>query len=214
MAVSIIDVSSDTRANYGVQDTFEAASTMKVLSAVLFLHQVEDGTQSLSGSFDDTSAQLQLREMINRSNNNSWAIINKQIGYRQLVAYAKSIGLNSYDANKNLISAHDAASLLSQLYQGKLLNEKDTKLLLSLMQKTNNEQMIPMAIPQGAIIYHKYGLLENKLHDIAIVEYHNRPIVLTIYTKSVDGVAMNYSDRIAFIRQLANIAFTNFYGIP
>lgn len=43
ISVAVIDISSNTKANYGVQEAFHGASTTKVLTATAYLHDVETG---------------------------------------------------------------------------------------------------------------------------------------------------------------------------
>jgi beta-lactamase class A len=107
------------------------------------------------------------------------------------------------------MTSSDQAEILSKLYQGKLLNKAHTDLLLSFMQNTNNEDMIPKVNP-GGTLYHKYGQLEDRLHDSAIINYKNRPIVLVIYTKGL-GDGNIYSSRIQLIQTIATTAFTTIY---
>ena len=50
------------------------------------------------------------------------------------------------------------------------------------MQNTQEERFIPTFIPQDARVYHKTGLLEDDVHDAAIIEQGSRKIVLVILT--------------------------------
>lgn len=79
------------------------------------------------------------------------------------------------------------------------------------MQNTTDETMIPKVIPSGATIYHKYGILDDSLHDTAIVDYQNKPFVLTIYTKSNDGSNSDTDYRRDAIKQLATSVFQTIY---
>lgn len=213
IGVALIDLNADTKADYGVQQAFTAASTTKVLTAMAFLHEVELSQQTLSETINDMSAGDQLKNMINQSNNDSWAALNTRIGYSTLASYARSIGIQSFNVNGNTITAADEALLLQKLYNGNLLTSTHRSLLLSYMQNTNNEIMIPQVLPTGATIYHKYGLLDGHLHDAAIIEYKDRPIVLVIYTKGSDVDQANvYNNRVALIRQLATTVITTFYS--
>ncbi len=157
ISVSVIDANTSTSYNFGIQDNYAGASTTKVLTAAAFLSQVEAGTQKLDAPLGNSTARQQIKQMINRSNNESWALLNKAVGYTELEAYAKSIGANSYQWSGNIITAADEALILKKLYKRELINNDHTALLLSYMQNTNNEDMIPVVIPTGATFYHKYG---------------------------------------------------------
>lgn len=209
ISVSIIDVSSNTKANYGVQEAFHGASTTKVLTAAAYLHDVETGKRTLTENLGGGSAQTHLKRMINLSDNNSWAILNSAVGYTRLNSYARTNGINSFKYIGNVMTANDQALLLNKLYKRELLNDSHTKLLLSFMQNTNNESMIPRIIP-GGTLYHKYGQLDDRLHDSAVLDFKDRPIVLVIYTKGTsDGNV--YSARTALIQNIAKTVFDTVY---
>lgn len=212
IGVSVIDVKTGTKVNYGYQDAFHGASTTKVLTAAAFLHQVEQGQHSLTEQLSGATAQEHLRRMINRSDNNSWAVLNSTVGYSQLDAYAAQNGINSYKYIGNTMNAQDMALLLFKLYKRQLISPEHTNLLLSFMQNTNNEDMIPLATPAGGNLYHKYGQLDDRLHDASILEYKDRPIVLVIYTKAQAGQDTGYNPRIALIQQIARAVFDTFYA--
>src|SRR5690606_3435621 len=107
----------------------------------------------------------------NVSDNNSWAVLNQAVTSQGLESFARSIGITSYRYNGNTVTTTDMALLLQKLYKGQLLNREHTKLLYEAMQNTNNETMIPVVTPKGAQLYHKYGQLEDRLHDVAIIDY-------------------------------------------
>lgn len=82
------------------------------------------------------------------------------------------------------------------------------------MQNTNNEDLIPRVKPSGATLYHKYGQLEGRLHDAAIIDYEGRPIVLVVYTKgdnTTDSAVL--ASRTKLIQDLAQVVFKNIYPI-
>jgi beta-lactamase class A len=211
IAVSVIDINSNTKANYGIQESFHGASTTKVLTAAAYLHDVEQGKRTLSENLGGGSAESHLRRMINQSDNNSWAVLNSAVGFTRLDTYAHANGINSFKYIGNLMTASDQALLLSKLFKHELLGEANTKLLLSFMQNTNNEDMIPAVKPEGSILYHKYGQLDDRLHDSAIINYKNRPIVLVIYTKGGVGDGSGYAARIKLIQALASTVTTTIY---
>jgi beta-lactamase class A len=186
IGVAVTNLGNNAVETYGQTTPFTAASTTKLLTAVDFLHSTEQGTYSLNGSLGDSTANWQLQEMVNQSDDDSWALFNNLLGADQITAYADSIGLSSYEFDTNTITPADEAVLLEKLYEGKLLNFSDTKLLLSYMQHTNDEALIPAALPAGATVYHKYGELltgsDNYVHDVAIISYKGQTFVLTIYT--------------------------------
>ena len=75
------------------------------------------------------------------------------------------------------------AKILAALYSGSLLDSQDTAQLLSYMQDTNYETLIPAAVPEGITVFHKYGLLAGELHDAGILVRDGTAYALVIYTK-------------------------------
>lgn len=212
IAVAVVDINTNTSANYGIQDNFAGASTTKVLTAVAYLHDVETGKRTLTEKFSGATAQVHLRRMINQSNNESWEALNTAVGSTRLELYAHEHGISSYKYYGNLMTSSDQALLLSKLYKQEFLNESNTRLLLSFMQNTNNETMIPAVKPSGSTLYHKYGQLEDRLHDSAIIVHNNRPIVLAIYTKGGASDGSNYTSRTKLIQSLATTVFSTVYN--
>lgn len=104
------------------------------------------------------------------------------VGRSRLQSYAASIGV-SYDPETNNLTAADMAHVLAELYEGKLLDPEDTQQLLSYMQNTNYESLIPAAVPDNVTVFHKYGLLDTELHDAAILTTGASSCVLVVYTK-------------------------------
>jgi beta-lactamase class A len=107
------------------------------------------------------------------------------VGLARLSDYAGSIGV-SYDPGVNTLSTADMAHILAELFEGRLLDPEHTAQLLSYMQDTNDESLIPAAVPDGVEVFHKYGLLEDELHDAAILALSTGNYVLVVYTKGAD----------------------------
>lgn len=215
IGVSVIDDKTGVKQDYGLQEPYHGASTTKVLTAAAFLHQVEQGKYTLNTVLGGRSANEHLRLMLNRSNNESWAALNSAVGYSQLTSYAHENGIASYQYIGNLMKPSDQALLLQKVYDRKLVNEEHTTLMLSYMQNTNNEDMIPVVVPAGATFYHKYGQLEDRLHDGAIIDYKKRPLILVIYTKGGGNTfGTTYTAHTQLIQSIAKEVVNTFYKIP
>ena len=188
IGVSIIDLTDNARYDYGLGDTeYIAASTTKLLSAALFLHDVEAGRASLGQTLGDSTARYEMQKMIVISDDDAWVAFNNLLGHPALLAYARSLGMSSYDPDNNTITSDDLALLLADLYRGKLLNSQHTTLLLSYMAKADYTQYIGGVIPNGVKFYHKVGFLDDRVMDAAIIDNGNHPYVLVIFTKDPSG---------------------------
>lgn len=178
-------VVQDTRGGepqaYGDTADYTAASTAKILTAVAYYALVERGERSLDTQLGSFDAGFQIQAMVNTSSDDSWLLLMKDIGYPKLIEYAASIGI-SYDPEQNLLTPTEMASLLKQLYAGQLLNPGHTEELLGYMQHTNDEELIPAAVPEGVTVNHKYGLLEGYVHDAAVLSSGGAAYAVAIYT--------------------------------
>ncbi len=189
IGVALMDLSGGSTSQeihqYGVESPFEAASTAKVLAAEAFYHLVETGAASLDDVLGAYPADFQLQAMIQQSDNDSWSLIMDAVGHEELTDYANSLGV-AYTPESNTLTTADMARILAGLYSGALLNAVDTEQLLSTMQNTNDETLIPAAVPAGVSVYHKYGELAGELHDAAILDKGGHAFVLVVYTKGDD----------------------------
>ncbi len=183
--VSIRYVNSGDVYDYGNTGAMTAASVTKVLTAVDYLKQVELGKRSLDTIMaNGQTAQANIEDMIVVSDNDAWHVLNENLTYTQLQQYAHSIGLASYDYTDNTISSHDTAQLFGDLYERKLINESNTQLLLSYMERANYRDLIIPAVPTYDTTYHKAGEYLENLNDAAVITNGTDTVVLSIYTKS------------------------------
>jgi beta-lactamase class A len=192
VGVAIEDLNSGKAYHYGLSDPFIAASVGKLLTATLFLHEVENGQQSLDQQLSYGTAGYELQQMIEQSDNTAWDDLNTLLSHETLENYATQIGLSNYDPDQNTLTVDDIALLLSKLYKGELLNSSNTNLLLSYMHDANFDSYIPASIPTGVKVYHKAGWLDDRVHDAAIIDNGKQAYVLVIFTKMNDG--SNYDD--------------------
>ena len=189
IGVALMDLSTGANGQqahqYGVENPFEAASTAKVLAAEAYYHLVETGAASLDDLLGAYPASFQLQAMIQQSDNDSWSLIMNVVGHQELTDYASSLGVQ-YDPESNTLTPADMAHILAGLYSGSLLNAADTSQLLSTMQNTNDETLIPAAVPADVTVYHKYGELDGELHDAAVLDKDGHAYTLVVYTKGED----------------------------
>lgn len=191
IGVALIDLSDgDDRSDgdvheFGVRGKFIAASTAKILAAAAYYHLVESGEVSLTAPLGVSTADLQIQQMVQQSNNDSWALIVDAIGSQRIHDYAASIGID-YVWEENALSPAEMATILSLLYVGQLLDESHTSELLSYMQLTNCETLIPAASPQEIRVIHKCGVLYGNLHDASILEQGGRAYAFVVYTVGQD----------------------------
>lgn len=183
VGVSVININDGKQYNYGVNKGFIAASTSKLLTATLFLHQSESGKTSLTQTINNDTAQHQLKSMIVDSDNDAWSAFNTLLTHDALKAWANQIGMSSYDVENNIDTPSDIALLLSKLYKNELINQQNTRLLLGYMQNANEAEYIVSAVPKNVNVYHKAGWLDDRINDTAVIDDGKNPYVLVIYSK-------------------------------
>jgi CubicO group peptidase (beta-lactamase class C family) len=82
VGVALIDMADGQTYEYGARTKFVAASTAKILVAAAYYHLVESGSASLTAPLGGYAASFQIRQMVQYSNNESWALLRDAIGYR------------------------------------------------------------------------------------------------------------------------------------
>jgi beta-lactamase class A len=187
IGVAIQDLNSRQSYHYGLSDPFIAASISKILTAVYYLNQTETGKFSLSQDIGGYSAEYEIQQMIEQSDNGAWTNLNGLLTHDGLENYAAKIGLSNYDPDQNTLTVDDISLLLGKLYKNQLLNSADTQLLLSYMHNANEDDYIVASIPSGVKVYHKAGWLADRVHDAAIIDNGKHPYVLVIFTKDDSG---------------------------
>lgn len=198
-----------TNISWGIDDdkVFTAASTMKVLAVSALYDEVERGILDLDKRIGGVELREHARLALEVSDNNSWETINNAVGYKDLQKYASSLGLGDVDVFENRISARDFRILLEKLYRGQLLNNENTREILSFMDHTETENRIPAGLEDAEIIYHKTGTLDALTHDGAVVKSGNGDYILTVYTEYLDG---DVDERSEVIARISNIVWDEY----
>ena len=185
-SVTIIDLQTDKTYNYGEPAAYTAASINKLVTALAYIHKVEQGNATLDGYVGGDTAQNQIEKALVNSDNAAWESFytSKQVSCSAHNAYAQEIGLHSYECKQNVISASDTALLLQKLYQGKLANKQHTDLILGYLKRANYREYIVSAVPSNLTVYHKVGFLNDRVHDGAIITDGKKAYVVAIFTKT------------------------------
>ncbi len=206
IGVSVTDIDNDYTYESGETEvSFRAASTSKILTAVYYMQQVEQRTLSLSTVISGVTAQNLLQRMLNQSDNTAWYTLNSYLGYTDLQTYGRSIGMSSYNSTSNTVKTADMALLLTQLQQGKLINSQHRELLLSYLQNTDNETLIPAVVTGDISLYHKWGTVLGNLHDVALLSKDGHSYAVVIYTNNeTDDTSLNVRQKAA-IHQITSV---------
>ena len=207
VSVTVLDLNTGTSRSYGPAVAYEAASVAKLITAVAYAQQVEAGQQSWSTTLEDgNTARVDYYNMVVNSDNTAWQSLNDQLGLDSLATTAQGIGITDYDLSANSLTTTDIALLLQKLYHGQLLNHADTALLLGDMKIANEADYIPPVVPAGVTVYHKAGLLDDRVHDAAIIDNGVHPIVLVIFTNGHG--TYDFPGRTTIIQDITKAALT------
>jgi beta-lactamase class A len=185
ISVSITDLDTNQTYHYGDDADFEAASTTKLLTAIMFLHQIEIGKAKMNDTIAGQKAGVALQKLIVNSDNDAWDGFIAKLTFANQEKYAHSLGLSSYSRLDNTVSSNDIALLLTQLYQNKLLNKTNTDLLLGYMKQASERQYIVRNVPTGVTVYHKAGYMEDRVHDAAKMAAMTKPPANRFFSKSL-----------------------------
>ena len=128
-----------------------------------------------------------LQLMVNRSNNTAWEQLIHLYGSRNLATFAKELGMQDYQVTSNHASPRDLAILLQKIYSRHVLSDTSTEYLLSLMQNTNEERMLPAGLSNVGPIYHKYGWIGGSVHDVGVVNNNGQPVVVVLMSTGSDS---------------------------
>jgi beta-lactamase class A len=182
LAVAMVPLQPGDPVMFHENDDVVAASTTKLLTAVYVLSLADKRSILLTQTVGGITIQQLVTQMVQQSDNSAWQALSNRFGWNAQQAYTQSLGMDSYNWSTNQISAKDLALLLQKLYNRQLLSEKSTTFLLSLMEHTNQEQLLPAALPQATHVYHKYGWIDGLIHDAGIVVMGEKRYVLVILT--------------------------------
>ena len=210
-SATLIDLATGKSYSAGnYTERYTAASTAKLVAVFDYINQVEQGKATLDKTIQGQTAQDIIMRMIVYSDNDAWTKLNTYLTMKHEQAYVKGLGLDAVIQAYNVqFSTPDMARLLQLLYEGKLMNDEHRAMVYGYMSSTTMNELIPPALPDDAVIYHKYGQIEGVLHDAAIVEYQGHKFVLVVYTNNSAGDATRYSAQVTLIHDITTAAFND-----
>ena len=180
-----------------------AASTTKLFTASALLDQIEKKKVTFDQSLGSYDVNFQLKQIVNRSNNDSLLLFYNLLGRSSIQSYIHALGSDHFKINGNTLKATDMTNYLEKLAQGELHTQQNTDLLLSLMQKTHEENFIPKDI-EGYELFHKNGQLETVVNEAVIAKGKNQTVVIAIYSEGMNGV-WEYKVRQTLFKDLITI---------
>ena len=132
--------------------------------------------------------------MIAVSDNAATNVLIDRLGMENVNAMLDSLGLTrmrlrrkmmdlkaASEGRENVATPHEFVTLLSDLYEGKVLNKEMTDDFFKMLS-THKDSWIPRNLPEGLKIADKPGSLEGVRNDSGVVFVENRPYAISIMT--------------------------------
>ncbi|MBD2110387.1 MULTISPECIES: serine hydrolase [Cyanophyceae] len=197
-----VDLDSGQYIDLGGAEPVASASTIKVPILVAFLQQVDAGTLALNQSMalqeeymangsgtlrgeavgtEYTALDIATRMIVTSDNTATNMMIASLGGIEALNQTFTAWGLEHTVLRNalpdldgtNTTSAKDLTLLMALIDQGGLLTPRSRDRLFSIMQRTENESLIPSGIRDGSLLANKTGDIEAMLGDVALVDVPN-----------------------------------------
>ncbi|MDD2679631.1 MAG: class A beta-lactamase-related serine hydrolase [Candidatus Omnitrophica bacterium] len=157
-----------------------------------------------------------LEPMITQSDNTATNLLIDYLGFDNLNAYFKKMGLKNTNlarkmmdfkerrrGEENYTTAQDMAFLLEKLYHKDFLSQEISERCLVLLGEQKINDRIPKKLPrEGAFIAHKTGLERRICHDVGIVYTRKGDFLICILVKHRDKSAASAKKFIADIALL------------
>jgi beta-lactamase class A len=107
----------------------------------------------------------------------------RKLGLKNTVLSRKMMDFKAAAQGKqNITCVGDICSFLELLYNGKIINEYCSKFMVDIMKKQQVHGKIDMFLPDGIVLAHKTGTLENLEHDVGILYGKKSDYVICIFT--------------------------------
>lgn len=132
--------------------------------------------------------------MIAVSDNSATNVLIDRVGMDHVNAMLDSLGLTrmrlrrkmmdlkaASEGRENIATPHEFVTLLTDLYEGKVLNKEMTDDFFTMLS-THKDSWIPRDLPEGLKIADKPGALEGVRNDSGVVFVQNRPYVISVMT--------------------------------
>lgn len=211
--IFLVDLDTGTYLNFNGDVTFSSASTIKIPILVSFFQAVDEGKVQLdqmltlktehiadgSGEMQDQpvgtkySALEVAKKMIIVSDNTATnmiiellggaEVLNQQFatwGLRATVLHNKLPDLEG----TNTTSPKDLINVMAQVDRGNLVAVKSRDRILQIMRQTQNDNLLPKGLGEGATIAHKTGNINEMLADSGMVDLTNgKRYLVTVMVK-------------------------------
>jgi beta-lactamase class A len=158
-----------------------------------------------------------LGKMIDVSDNTATNMLIRLVGLRQIDATMSSLGLDRTRLTGDIrtdgwairttlrTSPDDLARLLTLMAQRRLVDEWSSSQMVSILEGSEINTLLPQGLPDDIEIAHKTGSLNDTLNDAGIVYASQAPYVIVVMTTGLSSLDEGRS----FIRSISRTAYSS-----
>lgn len=200
----VIRLSDNTSYGISQNETFEAASLIKLPVMAAFYMEAEDGILDLeteyslkeedkvggSGSLygKPEGTTLSYGDLVwymgQQSDNTAFNITLNILGEEKVAEIIKEIGMTNTSLEENETTPYDIGLFFQKLWDGEIVSKKSRDKILDLLTDTVYEEWLAAGIPSDIDVAHKFGREVHVVNDAGIV-FTDEPFVLVILSKGV-----------------------------
>jgi len=200
----VIRLSDNTSYGISQNETFEAASLIKLPVMAAFYMEAENGdldleteyslkdedkvsgSGSLYGKPEGTILSYEdlVRYMGQQSDNTAFNVAINILGEEKVKETIKEIGMTGTSYEENETTPYDIGLFFQKLWDGEIVSKKSRDKILDSLTDTIYEEWLVAGIPDGIDVAHKFGREVHVINDAGIV-FTDEPFVLVILSKGV-----------------------------
>jgi beta-lactamase class A len=202
----VVEVSSGETFGARGENSYTAASTIKVAIAAYLMKQEEAGKVNpeatityQSQDFEGGTGVLQayqygtpfkikylMQVMLNKSDNVATNMLMRYLGASNIQKFMNTNGLAEIDVYNNKVTPRAMSQLLLKLNNAQIVSAASSAQIFEQMKNSLNPNRIQGGVSKGTV-YHKIGTAVGALSDIAMIDLGTKKYILTVYSKGVVG---------------------------
>lgn len=152
----------------------------------------EEEGQSLGDGEVSYTVDYATQLMIRISDNYSALMLADRVGWKNAETGLRAVGIEDFDLtseNAPAVNARSVGQLLEKMYFGQAVSADSSAQMVSLLKDQQVNDRIPSLLPDGVVIAHKTGELDNLRHDAGIVFGQRTDYVIVLMTDTGDALA-------------------------
>jgi beta-lactamase class A len=184
------------------------ASLAKLPLAMVVMKKIEEGSMKEDTLLEFTKAdqdptdtsgmdqrignkfpvKLLVENLLYYSSNPAYFMLKREVTDNELSGIVNAVGLEELFTPDGKVSSKEYSRLFRSLYVASYLNQENSQMLLSYMQKSTNEGYLKTGIPEDVPFAHKWGqnLFYNVHSDAGIVYAEKRPYLISVMIEAKD----------------------------